>query len=64
MRDEVGKKFQCVVYNCDAPDYEGCVYILGGSKGKFGDTSPWICGALAGCEINKSLTNVKYTGNI
>ena len=62
MRDEVGKKFQCVVYNCDAPDYEGCVYILGGSKGNFGDTSPWICGALAGCEINKSLTNVKYTG--
>lgn len=57
MRDEVGKKFQCVVYDCDNPNYEGCVNITCD-----GILSPWVCGALAGCEINKSLTNKKYDG--
>lgn len=62
MRDEVGKKFQSVVYDCDNPNYEGCVYIPGGGNGDFDNATAWICGALAGCAINKSLTNVKYTG--
>ena len=62
MRDEVGMKFQCVVYDVEKPDYEGCVCIPGGSYGDFDDTLPWICGALAGCEINKSLTNKVYDG--
>lgn len=62
MRDEVGMKFQCVVYDVEKPDYEGCVCVLGSSYGDFDDTLPWICGALAGCEINKSLTNKVYDG--
>ena len=63
MRDEVGMKFQCVVYDTTtAPDYEGCVCILGGDKGDFDNTLSWVCGALAGCEINKSLTNKVYDG--
>ncbi len=57
MRDEVGKKFQCVTYDLDKADYEGCVNI-----GIDSDLEPWVCGALAGCEINKSLTNKLYDG--
>ncbi len=63
MRDEVGMKFQCVVYGtATAPDYEGCVRVPGGDNGDFDNTLPWVCGALAGCEINKSLTNKVYDG--
>ena len=57
MRDEVGKKFQCVTYDLDNIDYEGCVNI-----GIDSDLEPWVCGALAGCEINKSITNKLYNG--
>lgn len=56
MRDEVGKKFQCVVYEHEA-NYEGCVNVAGDA-----DLLPWVCGALAGCEINKSLSNKVYDG--
>ncbi len=63
MRDEVGMKFQCVVYDtATAPDYEGCVRIPGGNNGDFNNALFWVCGALAGCEINKSLTNKVYDG--
>lgn len=62
MRDEVGMKFQCVVYDTEKPDYEGCVVVPGGDYGDFDKALPWVCGALAGCEINKSLTNKVYDG--
>lgn len=62
MRDEVGAKFQCVVYDVTNADYEGCVVVPGGDAGDFDNTLPWVCGALAGCEINKSLTNKVYDG--
>lgn len=62
MRDEVGMKFQCVVYDVTKPNYEGCVIIPNDSNGNLKNTLPWVCGALAGCEINKSLTNKVYDG--
>ncbi len=55
-------KFQCVVYDTEKPDYEGCVVVPGGDYGDFDKALPWVCGALAGCEINKSLTNKVYDG--
>ena len=36
--------------------------VPGGDNGDFDNTLPWVCGALAGCEINKSLTNKVYDG--
>ena len=57
MRDEVGLKFQCVVYDMEDINYEGCV-----STNCDADVLPWITGAIAGCEINKSLTNKVYDG--
>ena len=62
MRDEVGKKFQCVVYDVKNADYEGCVVVPGADEGDFDNTLPWVCGALAGCAINESLTNKVYDG--
>ena len=64
MRDEVGLKFQCVVYNL-AADYEGVVSV----KNACSDTGEnaasavyWVTGAIAGCEINKSNLNKRYDG--
>ena len=73
MRDEVGAKFQCVVYD-KAADYEGVINVvnkaLDGATGSGESlTYPnetamtyWVAGAEAGCAINKSLTNTKYDG--
>lgn len=64
MRDEVGVKFQLVVYN-NAADYEGVINL----KNKVSDTGAseaslvyWVTGITAGCAINKSNMNKVYDG--
>lgn len=64
MRDEVGVKFQCIVYREDA-DYEGVINI----QNKVLDEGVpenalvyWLTGAEASCLVNASLTNTKYDG--
>lgn len=64
LRDEVGAKFQCVVYN-KAADYEGVVNV----KSKVTDEGwtesglvYWVTGIIAGCEISKSNLNRIYDG--
>ena len=64
MRDEVGAKFQVVLYG-KAADYEGIINV----KNKVTDESwsesclvYWVTGAEAGCAINKSTLNKKYDG--
>lgn len=64
MRDEVGAKFQVVLYN-KAADYEGIINV----KNKTTDTGwgeaslvYWITGIVAGCAINKSNLNKVYDG--
>lgn len=62
MRDKVGVKFQTVLYNVYA-DYEGIVTV--GNTVEDGDESSlvyWVAGALAGCEVNKSVLNKVYDG--
>ncbi|WP_373325624.1 phage tail sheath family protein [Sporomusa paucivorans] len=65
MRDDVGMKFQVVVYDVENADYEGVVSI----KNSVTDAgaSPaslvyWLGGAEASCAINASLTNTTYNG--
>ncbi|MFV0519797.1 MAG: phage tail sheath family protein [Lachnospirales bacterium] len=65
MRDEVGAKFQTVVYNSLA-DYEGVVSL----KNKVTDSDEpensliyWVTGIIGGCEVNKSNTNRTYDGD-
>ena len=61
LRDEMGIKFQTVVYNSDA-DYEGVVNLK--NRATEGDTALvyWVTGVIAGCAINKSNTNKVYDG--
>ena len=64
MRDEVGVKFQCVVYR-EAADYEGIINL----QNKVLDSGApenalvyWLTGAEASCAVNATLTNTKYDG--
>jgi hypothetical protein len=62
MRDELGVKFQSVVYNYSA-DYEGVINV----KNKVADSDDfalvyWVTGASAGCAVNASLMNTIYDG--
>ena len=70
MRDEVGVKFQTVVYGKAGedvidPNYEGIIPV---DTAVEEDGVPvhnaifWTGGAEAGCKINETITNKKYTG--
>lgn len=56
MRDEIGVKFQCVVFNTPY-DYEGVVNVKNSA-----DLVWWVTGIIAGCAVNASNTNRKYNG--
>ena len=64
LRDEVGAKFQVVLYN-QPGDYEGIINV----KNKVKDAGwseacmvYWVTGIAAGCAVNKSNTNKLYDG--
>ena len=63
MRDQVGAKFQCVLYKKDA-DYEGVISVENDAvdSTSVADLVYWVTGAEAGCPVNKTLLNQKYTG--
>lgn len=67
LRESVGKKFQCVVYN-NAADYEGIINVCTQAiKGDVLDVNAlvyWVAGAIAGCKLNRSLTNKEYNGEL
>lgn len=65
MRDEVGVKFQCVVYKKADADHEAAISVenkIVGETAETGDLVYWATGAQAGCKVNKSLTNKVYDG--
>lgn len=64
MRDEVGKKFQCVLYRHLA-DCEGVISLKNTVTDSGADAAaliPWAVGAAAGTAVNKSATNMAYDG--
>lgn len=68
-RDELGKKCQLVVYNVsDGSGHEGIVNVtstpVDGTVTNTGGLVPWVAGALAGCPINESCTNMLYDGEL
>lgn len=65
MRDEVGAKFQCVVYN-KAADYEGVINVKNAvsSGTSAADLVYWVSGIQAGCEVNESNLNKLYDGEL
>ena len=65
MRDSVGKKFQAVVFDENNNyDYEGIIVVPNQSNEDDGVVVAWTLGATCSCEINKSLVNTAYNGEL
>ena len=67
MRDEVGVKFQLVL-NDYAADYMGVISVKNAAVNPPDGFNAaalvyWVTGAEAGCDVNKSVQNRKYTGD-
>ena len=68
MREQQGVKFQTIVYRAENADNEGVISVenklLNVDENLFGEFSLvyWLTGAVAGCEVQKSLTNMVYDG--
>lgn len=65
LRDEVGIKFQTVVFNYNADD-KGVINVVNGLSTNDKDPSIvyWTTGAQCGCKVYESLTNVTYNGEL
>lgn len=64
MRDEVGLKFQAVLYNTSA-DYEGVVNVRNkatDSEHNAASLVYWVTGLIAGCEVGETNMNRIYDG--
>lgn len=64
MRDEVGVKFQSVVYNKAADDKGIINVVTKPTTGNEFDAVYWVTGAQAGCKVNASCTNLTYNGEL
>jgi len=62
MREEVGVKFQCVLYRYTKADYEGVISVENACDEGESALVYWTTGMSAGCPVNRSLTNRRYTG--
>ena len=74
LRDEIGKKFQLVLYNYNTADYMGVISIANKcTDGVYlSDNTPvypneaaavyWVTGAEGGCAVNASVQNKAYDG--
>ena len=66
LRDEVGAKFQCVLYNYENADYEGVISIQNAVTDEGENPASlvyWVTGAEASCAVNASCTNKSYDGD-
>ncbi len=63
QRENIGNKFQVVVYDGDFDD-EAVISVATAAVGDASALVYWVAGASAGCSINKSLTNRKYDGEL
>jgi hypothetical protein len=61
LREDVGQKFQAVLYD-HAADYEGVVNLKNKATEDEAALVYWVTGIIAGCEINKSNLNRVYDG--
>ena len=64
LRDDMGKKFQLVLYN-KAADYMGTINVKNSVSDQGAHPASlvyWVTGATAGCEVNKSNQNRIYNG--
>ena len=67
VRDKIGSKFQLVGYDLGTPDHEGIINLKSTASGDGVSKAAltyWLTGAEAACNINESLTNTAYDGEI
>ena len=70
VRDKLGSKFQLVGYDLSNPDYMGVINIKNScNHPKIANVNKaslvyWLTGAEAACNINRSLTNTAYDGEL
>ena len=65
LRDEMGIKFQLVLYNYTKADYLGTISVKNSVLDEGWSAASlvyWVTGASAGCAVNKSNQNRKYDG--
>lgn len=62
LRDEMGMKFQTVIFNYTNADYEGIINVVNQTEENTIGMIYWVTGIIAGCNINKSNTNKLYDG--
>lgn len=60
MRDKVGVKFQLVEGVGSGANYEGVISVVTNGT----QIIYWAAGALAGCAVNQSCTNMSYNGEL
>lgn len=64
LRDDLGVKFQTVIYSYDG-DYEGIINLMSTVSDNGASAAAlvyWFAGAEAGCSLSESLTNYEYDG--
>ena len=59
MIEQVGVKFQCVLYDYAKADHEGVISVR-----NCADAVMWTIGAECSCTLNQSLTNRTYDGEV
>lgn len=70
VRDKLGSKFQLVGYDLSNPDYMGVINLKNScTHPKIANVNKaslvyWLTGAEAACNINRSLTNTAYDGEL
>lgn len=70
MRDDVGAYFQLVAHRPETADHEGVIGLWNdvniGESDILNEASLtyWLTGAEAGCNVNETLTNTKYDGEL
>lgn len=62
MREEAGVKFQCVLYRYTQADFEGVISVENACEEEESGLVYWVTGMSAGCPVNRSITNRRYTG--
>ncbi len=66
LRDEMGVKFQMVLYDYAKADYPGVISVNNKTLDEGWSAASlvyWVTGASAGCAVNKSNQNKKYDGD-
>ncbi len=66
LRDEMGIKFQLVLYRAAAADYMGVISVKNRTLDEDWPEASlvyWVTGAQCGCEVNRSCQNMVYNGS-